>query len=76
MTTSAHYFEAFQNAMMAAGFEPPENIVAGRIVRFDTPERKSGNRRCWYRFDLFPAPHGSFGDWADCGPAHRWNALV
>jgi putative DNA primase/helicase len=55
--------EQFRDAILAAGIEPPKNIVAdGKIHRFSS----SGNRNDaagWYVLHLDGPPAGAFGDW-------------
>src|SRR5262249_50413258 len=55
--------EQFRDALLAAGIEPPKNIVAdGKIHRFST----NGNRKDdagWYLLHLDGLPGGAFGDW-------------
>jgi hypothetical protein len=53
----------FRDAILAAGIEPPNDIVAdGKIHRFST----NGNRKDdagWYLLHLDGLPAGAFGDW-------------
>src|SRR5262249_32038893 len=53
----------FRDAILAAGIEPPKNIVAdGEIHRFSTngdPKDDAG----WYVLHLDRLPAGAFGDW-------------
>lgn len=64
--------EAFQEAIRAAGLEPPDCIEPGRMMRFPGHGKGSGNRSGWCR--LFPdLAGGVFGDWST-GFSEAWQA--
>jgi putative DNA primase/helicase len=55
--------EQFCDAILAAGIEPPKNIVAdGKIHRFPTNDTQKDDAG-WYVLHLDGFPAGAFGDW-------------
>jgi putative DNA primase/helicase len=55
--------EQFRAAILAAGIEPPKNIVAdGKLHRFSTNGDRKDNAG-WYVLHLDGLPAGAFGDW-------------
>lgn len=42
----------------------------GEIHRFDDPEKRNGNKSCWYYFDP-SGTHGVYGNWGTC-EQYRW----
>ena len=55
--------EQFRGAILAAGIEPPKNIVAdGKIHRFSTNGNQNDDAG-WYLLHLDGLPAGAFGDW-------------
>lgn len=64
----------FTEAMIAAGLQPSNGIVAdGKIHRFASPDDKTGKRSGWYVLHIDGFPAGSFGSWKT-GEQHAWCA--
>lgn len=60
----------FREAIIAAGLEPPDRIVPGKIYRFPGIGKGSTNRAGWCRlFD--DQMGGDYGDWSS-GLSERW----
>jgi putative DNA primase/helicase len=55
--------EQFRAALLAAGIEPPKNMVAdGKLHRFSTNGKREDDAG-WYVLHLDGVPAGAFGDW-------------
>jgi putative DNA primase/helicase len=51
----------------------PRDITPGKLQRFDHPDGKRGNLRCWCVLHLDGRPAGAAGDWRD-GSKITWTA--
>ena len=51
----------------------PRGIILGKLQRFDHPDGKRGNLRCWCVMYLDNRPAGAAGDWRD-GSRLSWTA--
>ena len=51
----------------------PRGIIPGKLQRFDHPDGKRGNLRCWCVLYLDGRPAGAAGDWRD-GSRLSWTA--
>lgn len=74
--------QAFLNAIQDAGFDTPKNILIGKIMRFDSPEDKNGDKSGWAIYYEFPDQNnpgkifsaGVFGSWKDDAPKVNWSS--
>lgn len=64
-----HPFDAFRDAMAAAGFQPPTEIIPGKWHRFSTNGRRSDT--AGYAFMFHDERGGIFGDFRT-GEEHIW----
>jgi len=63
--------QSLRDSMQAAGFDPPDNILAGKTTRFSTNGKRSDSSG-WVH--LFPDEQGAaFGCWRS-GSSHIWQA--
>ncbi len=64
--------DTFQEAIQAAGLQPPDHIEPGRMYRFPGSDKHSSNQAGWCK--LFPDGLGGvFGDWST-GLSEHWQA--
>jgi len=62
----------FQDAIRAAGFEPPRVVSPGKILRFPGKDKRPGNRAGWCLL-FSDGAGGCFGDWST-GIYRTWQA--
>ncbi len=68
--------ESFKNAMLDAGVNPPETIIAdGRLNRYHIPGHKPGSLNGAYFLHLDGIPNGYFEDFTT-GVKHKWKVDV
>lgn len=73
---------AFLNAIQEAGFDAPNNLLIGKIMRFDSPEDKNGDKSGWAIYYEFPDQYnpgkifsaGIFGSWKEDAPKVNWSS--